>query len=102
MTKDQAVEQLVNERAKVKTLTEADEMVRKELSILLGKFKDVSKYTYGNEIERKVDVQSWMSIAFLIGKLTENRDYTNMVERVDSVDRAIHHLEMIIKDQANP
>jgi hypothetical protein len=87
--------ELISENAELKTLLDSykqkDLTIRTDLSKLLDSYTYESRYRYGDK-EKKVDVQSWLGIAFMIGELKADADFSILLLREEDHKRTIKAL----------
>ena len=95
-TKDQLIKEIAILEEKNKQLLKQDLDVRTDLSALLGKHYFESE-SWGGESEKKVDVQTWIGIAFLIGELKADAHYSLVLESKKHLETNIDMLRGTIQ-----
>lgn len=101
MKKDDLIKENARLMAEVEALNREDETRRKELSALLNSYDlYVDKWT--GRKDKAVAVQSWLGIAFLIGELKADADYSCVLEARENFRRENEELHREIKDLKNP
>lgn len=102
VTKEDLIKQ--NERLQVKadTMEAEDIRVRKVLSELLDSYEYKTSYGYSNSPEKTVKVRSWEGIAFLIGELKADADYSMCIEAREELKREVELWKKRVNDLENP
>lgn len=81
------LEQKLSERGK------EDLRIRTELSELLDSYTETTDRFGGGGVERKINVQSWLGIAFLIGELKADANYSMVLEAKENFRQRAAELE---------
>lgn len=79
ITKEQLIKENASLNAKVEALLKGDIEIRTCLSELLGKVT-WERQPYERDHSKKVEVLDWIGIAFLMGKLKQDSEYSNLLK----------------------
>lgn len=79
-----------------------DENVRKVLSGLLDSYEYTQEYSYSNRKEQKILIRDWVGIAFLIGELKADANYSMVIETREILRREKNDLEQKLFQLQNP
>jgi len=98
-------EELVKENAvlnqKLEGLNAKDFEIRKELSECLDSYENVREFGY-TQATQSVNVQSWLGIAYLIGELKSDADFSLNIEREKMLRQENEELRRKIHEFENP
>ena len=98
-------EELLKENARLErditSLKDDDNRTRETLSELLGSYEIINDI-YSPRNSRKTIVRDWLGIAFLIGKLKADADYSATVEAREKLKREVSVLKEKIYKLENP
>lgn len=87
VTKEQLQKQNTMLEEKLTRMVDEDRRLREVFSDLLDSSEFVEGYGFSHSKERKVVVQSWEGIAFLIGELKSDADYSCVIEARENLKR---------------
>jgi hypothetical protein len=93
-----ANERLTN---KVNQLESEDLRIREVFSNLLDSYTYETDF-YGGKKEKKIIVESWEGIAFLMGELKADADYSCSIQDREDLKREVSLLQGKINDLENP
>lgn len=100
-------EYLIKENARLEAhnaaLIRGDMEIRTSLSELLGQFYYEQPYAHANR-EKKVDVKDWLQISFLMGRLKQDADYSNLINANEDLRRENTALQskIVIPEEGYP
>jgi len=100
VTKEQLQKQNTILEEKLTRMVDEDRRLREVFSDLLDSSEFVQEYGFSHSKERKVVVRSWEGIAFMIGELKSDADYSALIEKLENLKKEnlsmaahIHQLE---------
>lgn len=83
-------------------MVDEDRRLREVFSNLLDSAEYVQEYGFSHSKERKVVVQSWEGIAFMIGELKADADYSCVIEAREMLKREKGELLERLHQLENP
>lgn len=92
MTKDQLLIQNGELQNTADLMKAKDESLRKTFSDLLGQYSYENRYGSSNQ-DKKIEVCSWNKIAFLIGELTADANYSCCIDAREELKREVQDLK---------
>ncbi len=104
-TKDSLLKQNLEFSMKIGLMEATDLKMRTILSELLGSFEYTTSSDYGfsgRNKDKKVDVKEWVGIAFLIGELKADADYSILISEKVSLQNQNDNLRQRIIDLETP
>jgi len=101
MTKQELIEKNAELRHALNS-TEADDSIRrKEFSKLLDNYELSTGYNYGTQ-KKELVIASWLEIAFMIGELKADANYSCVIEARERLKQDNQRLLERILDLENP
>lgn len=85
ITKEKLIENLAIANSEIRRLMDEDHNIRKSLSELLKSF-DFSRDKWSGNTEKTLCIQNWIGIAFMIGELRSDADYSLTLEKCQRIE----------------
>ncbi len=95
-TKEDLIKEVAKLTEKLEARAASDLKTRTTLSELLGSYEWENEY-YGNRKTRKVVVMDWLGIAFNIGELKSDAEYSLVLSVKEELKRENEDLRMTVK-----
>lgn len=101
-TKEQLLKELGKVQEAVRNWQETDLSVRERFSGLLDGNENAGVFSYGAEGNKKAALFSWLEIAFKIGELKSDAEYTMLLVRESNLRLELVEAKKKIRELENP
>lgn len=103
MTKQELIELNAELTLKLSNMKDVDQLVRKDLSKLLDSYEfNDDDYRFGSGRKKELVIASWLEIAFMIGELKADANYSCVIEARETLKNDNQRLLDSIHELQNP